>query len=242
MATYVLVHGGGHGGWCYQFVATRLRQRGHDVYTPTLTGLGERSHLLHPDIDLNTQITDVVQVLEYEDLTDVILVGHSYGGMVITGVADRVPERLANLVYLDAAYPQSGQSLVDVAGEMMRMAYESVQVIDGVELVLFPGKFPMQPGDYYGVTDPDQIEWMKPKLTPHPWKCFAQKLVLNNEPRLRQIPVSFVVTAIQKATLREEEKAGLRALTEGRFWEVDTGHDLMVSEPGKTADILLELG
>lgn len=242
MATYVLVHGGGHGGWCYQFVAKILRAAGHEVYTPTLTGLGERRHLLHPDIDLDLQIADVVNLLEFEDLQEVILVGHSYGGMVITGVADRVPDRLKNLVYLDAAYPMNNQSLVDVAGEMMRAAYESVQVIDGVELVLFPGKFPMVPGDYYGVTDPEQIAWMAPKLTPHPWKCFSQKLVLNNEARLRQIPVSFVVTAIQKQTLSEEEKAGAKALTEGRFWEVDTGHDLMISEPEETARILASIG
>lgn len=241
MATYVLVHGGGHGGWCYQFVAKILRAAGHEVYTPTLTGLGERRHLLHPDIDLDLQIADVVNVMEFEDLRDVILVGHSYGGMIITGVADRVPDRLKNLVYLDAAYPMNNQSLVDVAGEMMRAAYESAQVVDGVELVLFPGKFPMVPGDYYGVTDPEKIAWMAPKLTPHPWKCFSQKLVLNNEARVRQIPVSFVVTAIQKQTLSEEEKAGVKALTEGRFWEVDTGHDLMISEPEATARILASI-
>jgi len=241
MATYVLVHGGGHGGWCYQFVAKILRAAGHEVYTPTLTGLADRKHLLNPDIDLNLQVTDVVNLITFEDLTDVILVGHSYGGMVITGVADQVPERLKNLVYLDAAYPQNGMSLADVAPDMMAAAFQSMQVIDGVELVLFPGKFPMEPGDYYGVTDPDQIAWMEPKLTPHPWKCFTQKLVLNNEARLRQIPVSFFVTAIQKQTLKEEEKAGLKMLTQGRFWEIDTGHDLMISEPQATADALMEI-
>src|SRR5215469_7235356 len=101
-ATFVLVHGGSHGGWCWQRVAKRLRSAGHDVYTPTLTGLGERSHLLRPDIDLDLQIEDVVQVLKYEDLHDVILAGHSYGGMVITGVADRALDRIAWLVFLDA--------------------------------------------------------------------------------------------------------------------------------------------
>ena len=94
MATYVLVHGGGHGGWCYQRVAPRLRNAGHEVYTPTLTGLGERSHLLSADVDLDMHITDVTAVLHYEDLRDVILVGHSYGGMVVTGVADRASDRV----------------------------------------------------------------------------------------------------------------------------------------------------
>ena len=103
MATYVLVHGGGHGGWCYQRVARILRAAGHDVYTPTLTGLGERSHLVSADVDLDLHIRDIVAVLHYEDLRDVILVGHSYGGMVITGVADRATDRVGRLVYLDAA-------------------------------------------------------------------------------------------------------------------------------------------
>ena len=94
MATYVLVHGGAHGGWCYQRVAADPRATGgHAVYTPTLTGLGERSHLVHPDVDLETHITDVVNVLHYDDITDAILVGHSYGGMVITGTADRALHR-----------------------------------------------------------------------------------------------------------------------------------------------------
>ena len=116
MATYVLVHGGGHGGWCYEKVARRLRAAGHEVYAPTLTGCGERSHLAVPAVDLDLHIRDVVQLLHFEDLRDVILVGHSYGGMVITGIADRAADRIGKLVYLDAANPTNGQSLVDVAG------------------------------------------------------------------------------------------------------------------------------
>src|SRR5262245_7560983 len=113
MKTYVLVHGGGHGGWCYQRVARLLRSQGHDVYTPTLTGLGEREHLLGPHIDLSLQIDDIVKMLFFEDLRDVILVGHSYGGMIITGVADRATDRVGHLVYLDAATPKNGESLAD---------------------------------------------------------------------------------------------------------------------------------
>ena len=110
MATYVLVHGGGHGGWCYRRVARILRAAGHDVYTPTMTGLGERAHLVGSDVDLDLHIRDIAAVLHYEDLRDVILVGHSYGGMVITGVADRATGRIGRLVYLDAATPVNGQS------------------------------------------------------------------------------------------------------------------------------------
>ena len=124
MATYVLVHGAWHGGWCWQRVTPLLRAAGHEVLTPTLTGLGERSHLANSAIDLNTHIQDVVNVLEYEDLRKVILVGHSYGGMVITGVSERVPERLTHLVYLDAFVPRDGQSLLGFVGEPLRTAIQ----------------------------------------------------------------------------------------------------------------------
>jgi pimeloyl-ACP methyl ester carboxylesterase len=113
MATFVLVHGSMHGGWCWQRVAPLLRAAGHEVFTPTLTGLGERVHLAHPDIDLDTHIQDVLGVLEDEDLHDVVLVGHSYATLVIIGVADRLPERIAHLVYLDGPIAGEGQALLD---------------------------------------------------------------------------------------------------------------------------------
>src|SRR5438094_6338595 len=116
MTTFVLLHGATTGGWQMRAVADRLRAAGHAVFTPTLTGLGERSHLLGPAIDLTTHIQDVVGVLVYEDLHDVILLGKSYSGIVITGVAERAPERLRHLVYLDALVPRDGQSFLDMAG------------------------------------------------------------------------------------------------------------------------------
>ena len=139
MATYVLVHGGGHGGWCYRRVARLLQSEGHEVFTPTFTGLGERAHLLDDRVDLNRHIEDVVAVLHYEDLRDVILVGHSYGGMVITGVADRVSDRIGKLVFLDAANPVNGQSLVDVSGPIIEAVRPMGTIVDGMELVLLPG-------------------------------------------------------------------------------------------------------
>ena len=111
MATFVLVHGGGHGGWCYQLVARRLQAKGHLVYAPSLPGMGEHTHQIHPGIDLDAHIDDVVNLLFSEDLRHAIIVGHSYGGMVITGVADRASDRVGHRVYLDAAYPQDGESL-----------------------------------------------------------------------------------------------------------------------------------
>jgi len=235
MAMFVLVHGGGHGGWCYQRVARLLRGQGHEVYTPTLTGLGEREHLLSPAVDLDMHILDVVKVLQFEDLREVILVGHSYGGMVITGVADRATDRIGHLVFLDAATPENGQSLVDVAGPLINAARVDGRVVDGMELVLFPGKDPMH---YYGITDPEQLAWVKPKLTPHPFKCFDQKLQLHNEAAMRKLPRTHIVCT---STLATRDVAALQAESEGRVWDVDTGHDLMVSEPEAVTELLLRL-
>lgn len=236
VATYVLVHGGGHGGWCYQRVARILRIEGHEVLTPTLTGLGERSHLLDERVDLDRHVADVTAVLRFEDLRDVILVGHSYGGMVITGAADRETERIGRLVYLDAATPVNGQSLVDVAGPVINAVRPMGEVVDGIELVLLPGP---DAGLLYGVTDPADLAWMAERLTPHPWKCFEQPLVLGNEDALRAIPQFHIVCTSTLATRDREQMA--RAKAEGRLWDVDTGHDLMITEPQKTADALLQV-
>jgi pimeloyl-ACP methyl ester carboxylesterase len=235
MATYVLVHGGAHGGWCYGPVARILRAAGQEVLAPTLTGLGDRSHLLRPGIDLDTHIADIVAVLRYEDLRDVILVGHSYGGMVITGVADRAPDRVGHLVYLDAATPVDGQSLVDIAGPLMHAARAHGRVVDGVELVLFPGTEPLP---HYGVTDPDDIAWMDERLTPHPWACFEQPLRLTNEAALWAIPQSHIVCTSTLATRDPARMEAARAA--GRLWDIDTGHDLMITEPEAVAALLLK--
>ena len=236
MATYVLVHGGGHGGWCYQRVARILRGSGHEVYAPTLSGLGERAHLLSKDVDLNLHVRDVVELLFYEDLRDVILVGHSYGGMVITGVADRAAERIGRIVYLDAANPVNGQSLVDVAGPIIEATRPLGQVVDGVELVLLPGP---GAGTFYGVTDPDDVAWMDERLTGHPWRCFEQPLDLTNEDALWAIPSYHIVCS---STLATRDRALMdEARAAGRLWEIDTGHDLMITEPQKVADALVEV-
>jgi pimeloyl-ACP methyl ester carboxylesterase len=240
MAVYVLVHGAGHGGWCYQRVAPILRSAGHEVYTPTLTGLGERSHLLHPAIDLDTHIHDIAAVLHYEDLRDVILVGHSYGGMVITGAADRAADRVGRLVYLDAGTPTSGQSLLElnVIGAMIAESRPLGKVIDGVEVVLLP--FP-EAGTFYGVTDPDDLAWMADRLTAHPWKCFEQPVKIADETAFRAIPHYYIVcTSTLALPILDPELVAL-ARDEGRLWEVDTGHDLMITEPRAVADALLEI-
>jgi pimeloyl-ACP methyl ester carboxylesterase len=236
MATFVLVHGGGHGGWCWDRLAPLLAAEGHEVHTPTLTGLGERSHFIRPGIDLDLHIDDVVGALEFRDLRDVILVGHSYGGMVITGVADRATERVGHLVYLDAATPVNGQSLVDISPSLMDFARRDARVVDGVELVLWP--FPDM-GTFFGVTDPGDLEWMEHRLTPQPWDTFAQPLRLEDETAVRAIPRTDIVCVSELnkiAGAKENRSAGAQ-----RVWEIETGHDLMITEPRAVADMLLDV-
>lgn len=233
--TFVLVHGGGHGGWCYQRLAPLLRKEGHEVYTPTLTGLGERAHLVRPDTDLDTHITDVVAVLKYEALKDVILVGHSYGGMVITGVADRAADRVGHIVYLDAANPVNGESLATHAKAIMDAQHAGARIVNGVELVMFPS---VEVAHMLGITNPADVAWLVERLTPHPWKSFAQPLRLTNEAALWKIPQTHIVCT---ATLATRDRARLEKLSQGRFWDINTGHNLMITEPRKVADLLLRV-
>ena len=236
MATYVLVHGGGHGGWCYAKVKRLLETAGHEVFAPSLTGLAERSRSLSSDVDLDFHIDDVVQLLRYWDLRDVILVGHSYGGMVITGAADRAADRVGKLVYLDAANPRNGQSLVDIAGPVIEVTRPMGEVVDGVELILLPA-----PGAsaFYGVDDPDDQAWVDARLTGHPWSCIEQKLWLTNEDALWAIPQFHIVC---ESTIPTRDPRLIEtARAEGRLWHIDTGHDLMISEPQFVADALQEI-
>jgi pimeloyl-ACP methyl ester carboxylesterase len=236
MATYVLVHGGHHGGWCYQKVARLLRAAGHEVYTPTLTGLGERRHLLSAEVDLEMHVVDVAKLLVFEDLHDVILAGHSYGGMVITGVADRARERIRELVYLDAAHPRNGESLADVAAPVMEVCRDWVREIDGVELVTWPQT--LEPA-FFGVTDPLDAAWMRARLHLQPWRCYTQKLHLADEAAVRRLPRTDIDCSPRVSEFDARRKA--ERLEADRAWEIDTGHDLMVTEPEKLAEMLLRL-
>jgi pimeloyl-ACP methyl ester carboxylesterase len=199
-----------------------------------MTGLAERSHLLSSAIDLDFHIDDIVRELHYWDLRDVILVGHSYGGMVITGVADRATGRIGKLVYLDAANPKNGESLVDVAGETILATRDFGKVVDGVELVLLPDL-----DYYYGVEDAADQAWMRERLTGHPWKCFEQPLRLTNEDELWALPQYHIVCTSTIPT-RDPELIE-QARSAGRLWDVDTGHDLMITEPDFVAKALDEI-
>ncbi len=235
-ATFLLVHGGGHGGWCYAKVKRMLEAGGHTVFAPSLTGLAERSHLLSREVSLDTHITDVVSLLHYWDLHGVVLVGHSYGGMVVTGAADRAAERIGALVYLDAANPRNGESLVDVAGATLELARPHGTVVDGVELVLLPSE---GAGMFYGVTDPVDLAWMDQRLTGHPWRTFEDKLVLTHEDALWALPQFHIVC--EEHILSRDPHIIELARAEGRLWSIDTGHDLMITEPEFVANALVEI-
>ena len=238
MATFVLVHGGAHGGWCFGRVARRLRQAGHDVYAPSLTGLADRKHLLSREVDLKTHVTDIANLLSYEELTNVILVGHSYGGMVITGVADRAHNRVGHLVYLDAAHPKNGESMTDnTLPQLVEQLRSEIRIENGVELVLFPDS-PLL--SVMGVTDPEDLAWMVSKITPHPWKSLTQKLVLRHGEEFKRVPWTSINCTAIFALLSEEER-NRRTVGATRVLEIDTGHDLMITEPDKVAGLLLEV-
>jgi pimeloyl-ACP methyl ester carboxylesterase len=225
VATFVLVHGGGHGGWCYQLVARRLQAKGHTVYAPSLPGMGEHVKQLHPGINLDAHIDDVVALLHAEDLRDVILVGHSYGGMVITGVADRAMERVGHRVYLDAAYPQNGESLHEHAFASIDPLQQGIYVQNGTDVVMNPAHIE---AGFFGVTDPALAAWANARFSPQPWACFTQKLVLTNETAMRAIPESHIICAVTKVG---RDMTALMTNSNGRVWAIDTGHDLMITEP-----------
>jgi len=172
--TFVLVHGVWHGGWCWSRVADLLRACGHRVTTPTQTGLGERGHLLSRAITMDTFVEDVVRHLEWEDLQDVVLVGHSFGGAPITGAADKVPERIGRLIYLDGAILEDGETWFgllppDIAASRKKAAEEAT---GGLSL-------PMAPVESFGVKEPDDVAFLEGRLTPHPLATFSTPLRLS---------------------------------------------------------------
>lgn len=170
MANIVLIHGAFHGGWCWRDVARRLGSQGHEVFTPTLTGLGERAHLIGPEIDLDTHIADIVNAIEAEELTDAVLVGHSYGGMPVTGAADRLADRLSALVFFDAVIPQDGQSAI--AARSAEPGYVPLrEPEDGYSVPPFGAEI-------FGLSG-DLAAWANRRLTPHPLATMTQPIRLS---------------------------------------------------------------
>lgn len=219
--TFVLVHGAWHGGWCWRRVQDRLTAKGHYVVAPTLSGVGERSHLKPEDIDLMTQVNDVAGEMKWKDLDDVVLVGHSYGGMVITGVAEQMHERIAAIVYLDAFMPGDGQALADFTG---RTAPWPEPVT------------PPLPVAAFHVNEKDAA-WVGSKLTPHPTACFTQKLKVTGA--YQSIGKKLYVRAPLFAQKGFDQ--ALERCRADRSWQTATvtcGHDVMIDQPAELAAML----
>jgi pimeloyl-ACP methyl ester carboxylesterase len=232
MATFVIVHGAWSGPHAWRWVRPLLRAAGHEVVTPSLTGLGERVHLGSPATDLDTHITDVAAVLHYEDLHDVVLVGHSYGGMVITGVADRAPERIGQLVYLDADVPRAGESELDLVPADERAGYEESARTRG-EGWKVPPPFPdpLPPGL------PPEVVWAVARMVPHPLATLTQPLRLKGEPP--DVPRTYVLcTEGKEGEAPPPYLDRVRADPSWRLVELAAGHTAHVTAPEKLSATL----
>lgn len=235
--TIVLVHGAWHGAWCWRRVLPMLRHAGVETHAVTLTGLGERAHLLSHDIDLNTHIQDVIGLIEAEELQRVVLVGHSYGGMVITGVADRLqrerPGLLARLVYLDASVPSPGDSWSSAHTEETRQARIQAAAASGGL------SFPPPDASVFGLEGADR-DWVNRRQTPQPFKLYQQPLNFDVK-RWAALPRTFIdcnrpaLGTIAPARTRVRQERGWQVM------ELATGHDPMISAPRELVQLLLAI-
>ena len=244
MAIFVLVHGAWGGGWVWRKITPLLRAAGHDVFALTATGLGDRAHLAGPTVNLDTHITDVVNVLTFEELTDVTLVGWSYGGMIITGVAEQVPERLAGLVYLDADVPLDGETGYDA-----ERCSEEVRTSDhaAAEAAGTPGFIPVDPYlDWLRSLVPDPLDqaWLFAKLVPQPLATYTQPIRLTN-PAAVAVPRTFIFCTQGKGDAAEDftvhTAQQVRSDPDWRYRELTETHLAPINAPHATAEALLSL-
>ena len=231
MSTFVLVHGAWHGSWCWKRVRKALQAHGHEVFTPTLTGVGERSHLLSPQVDLETHIHDVVNLIRWEELSNIVLCGHSYAGCVVCSVADRVPERIAALVYLDAFVPENGQSLSDTLPPEQWNAHLEATRVHGEGW-----KVPPIPAAAFSVNAKD-ADWMDRQCTVQALAAFVQPLRLSGKGDAVKDVTYILASGYGNTPFRqfyERAKArGWKTLT------VPCGHDVMLDLPEELTTILL---
>lgn len=247
MATYVLVAGFWLGGWAWQAVTNQLRAAGHNVYPATLTGLGERVHLAGPHVDLDMHIADVVNLIEYEDLHDVVLVGHSYAGSVVNGAADRIPERLSHLVYVDTAPLPDGVANADFGGPEQRAATERFVEEHGEGWRLpMPSWEAMEEGNELDGLGPAERELMRSRATDMPFGASRQPARLSNNPRRKELPKLAIWCSWPSEKVREIMASGNPMFSElnGDEWEfvdLPTGHWPMFSRPNDLADCLMRV-
>jgi pimeloyl-ACP methyl ester carboxylesterase len=242
MATFVLVHGAWAGAWVWKKIIPLLRTAGHDVHATTATGLGDRVHLAGPAVDLDTHITDVVNLLEFEELAEVTLVGWSYGGMIITGVAERVPERLAGLVYLDASVPADGENGYDAD-----RSSQEARAVDrrAAEAAGMPGFLVLDPNaDWLRslTLDPGDWEWLLAKLVPQPIATYTQPIRLGN-PAAEAVPRTFVFCTEGKEAddISTSTASRLRSAPGWRYRELADNHLAPINAPQATAELLLSV-
>ena len=231
-ATFVLVHGGFHGGWSWRRVADLLSAAGHRVFTPTLTGAGERAHLLSPSLDFEVYVADVLGLIEAEELSEIVLVGHSFGGHVISVIADRRPELVQRLVYLDGVMPLPGL-MNGKLPEQWQERSDTLISVNGVPC------FPVPDPSYFGVTESPDADWLRRRLTPFPAHLIAARIELDNQicngrPRtyVRSLAPLYHSAAVQAA----QDYAATKF---EHFIDLPTGHDSMVLMPNEVAAILV---
>ena len=234
--TFVLVHGAYHGGWCWRAVACLLREAGHSVFTPTLTGLGERRHLMSAALTIDTFVADITNVIESEDLSDVTLVGHSFGGTVISGVADRMPDRLKRLVYLDAITPLAGKSVF----EMMPAAESARRQKALAELPNGDTQAPPPPAAYFGIEDTTLAAWVDRRLTPHPAGGWTSPVALAN-PITNGVRAAYIRCTAPVFPSNDPCAAFAASQPGWQYREIATGHDAMISAPAELTSLLLSL-
>ncbi|MEJ0025004.1 MAG: alpha/beta hydrolase [Rhizomicrobium sp.] len=230
---YVLVHGAYMGAWCWGPVASILRSRGCQVFTPTLTGLGERRHLMSPTIDIETFVADVMNVILFEDLSDIVLVGYSYGARSASGVADRVPNRIRKLVFIDGGLPIEATSRLDAMPpeERARRIASAVNFDGGISV-------PPPPAEQFGVPDPAIRDWMNRLMTPQPLSVDKTALKLSR-PIGNGLPVTYVRCTDPPFPQVEHHAAYARARSDWRYTELAAGHAAIVTHPKQVADLLL---
>ncbi|HEY7242879.1 MAG TPA: alpha/beta hydrolase family protein [Xanthobacteraceae bacterium] len=228
---FVLVHGAWHGGWCWRRVSDALQRQGHKVFTPTLTGLGERSHLMSKDIVLATHISDVVNVIRWEDLSGICLVAHSYGGWPVSGAIEQVGNRVGSVVYLDAFVPEHGQKGLDLASEFSRAGM--MQAMAKGEISHGPPK-----AEVFQVNENDRA-WVNSKLTPQPVGVSLQPISLAGA-RDKVGKKTYIRAPIYPQPAFDKYYAAKKADPSWRTYEVDGGHDVMIDRPDRLVEILLE--
>ncbi len=234
MTTFVLLHGAFHGGWCWARVEPLLRAAGHEVFTPTQTGLGDRAHLLHAGQTLQGFVEDLVAVLETEELTDCVLVGHSFGGHAISGAAERVPGRIRHLVYLDSALPRSGVSPLAASVPAIAWLRRKLAAATGGVAIA-----PPEPASF-GVPDGPDADWVRRRLTPHPFGTMDTALQLT-APLGNGLPCTYVACTAPMYESLEWARDLARAQPGWGWRELATGHDAMVTAPHETAALLMEI-